>query len=387
MACMRTVAAPNYRPPCGRLEATRRPPASIVPLFRGAPSTARGSFVVRQKCRKRMRRASSAILTGMDAREHTYLRSAPRPIIGRFAPTPSGRMHLGNVFASLIAWLSARSAGGSVVLRVEDLDPRTQSGPWTELLLDDLRWLGLEWDGDPVYQHDRVERYREAVGRLSAAGLTYPCFCTRAELHAASAPHASDGTPVYTGTCRDLTPEEISARSATRPPAVRLRVPDGDDPRGTIAFEDRVYGTQRQVLAQECGDFLVRRSDGVFAYQLAVVVDDADMGVTEVVRGCDLMSSTPRQIYLERLLDLSEPAYAHIPLLLAPDGRRLAKRDRDLDMGELRTRFGTPAALLGWLAGIAGLAPDTAPRSASQLAETFSWETVREHRENMVIGR
>lgn len=306
-------------------------------------------------------------------------------VVGRFAPTPSGRMHLGNVYASLMAWLSARSQGGSVVLRVEDLDPRTQSGPWTELLLDDLRWLGLEWDGNPIYQHKRVDLYCAAVEKLKAAGLIYPCFCTRAELHAASAPHASDGTPVYAGTCRGLTPEEIAERRATRPPALRLRVPDRDDPHGTIAFEDRAYGLQRQVLALECGDFLVQRSDGVFAYQLAVVVDDADMGVTEVVRGCDLMSSTPRQIYLERLLGLPEPAYAHIPLLLAPDGRRLAKRDRDLDMGELRARFGTPAALLGWLAGIAGLAPDTAPRTAGQLADLFSWEAVREHRENMVV--
>ena len=322
--------------------------------------------------------------TTQDTLQSARAGEAPR-VVGRFAPTPSGRMHLGNVYASLVAWLSARNQGGSVTLRVEDLDPRTQSGPWTELLFDDLRWLGLEWDGDPVYQHERVDLYRAAVERLEAAGLTYPCFCTRAELHAASAPHATDGTPVYAGTCRGLTPEEIAERRATRPPALRLRVPDSDDPRGTIAFEDRVYGPQHQVLAQECGDFLVRRSDGVFAYQLAVVVDDAAMGVTEVVRGCDLMSSTPRQIYLEQLLGLPEPAYAHIPLLLAPDGRRLAKRDRDLDMGELRTRFSTPTALLGWLAGIAGLASDTAPRTAGQLADLFSWEAVREHRENMMI--
>lgn len=311
----------------------------------------------------------------------------PLCVVGRFAPTPSGRMHLGNVYASLIAWLSARSQGGSIVLRIEDLDPRTQSGPWTKLLLDDLHWLGLEWDGDPVYQHNRIEAYEDATRRLVDAKLTYPCFCTRAELHAASAPHASDGTPIYAGTCRHLTEAEVAKRRQTRPPALRLRVPEARDPAGTIAFEDRVYGGQRQVLATECGDFLIRRSDGVFAYQLAVVVDDAEMGVTEIVRGCDLMSSGPRQIYLQNLLGFPHPAYAHVPLLLAPDGRRLAKRDRDLDMGELRARFGSPAALLGWLAGTTGLAPDTAPRTANQLAETFSWNLVRAHRENLVIAR
>lgn len=307
-------------------------------------------------------------------------------VVGRFAPTPSGRMHLGNVYASLIAWLSVRSAGGRVVLRVEDLDPRTQSGPWTDLLLDDLRWLGLAWDGEPVYQHDRLELYRDAARELDATGLTYPCFCTRAELHAASAPHASDGTPVYAGTCRDLSPEEVAARSRVRPPALRLRVPDAADPAGTITFTDRVYGPQHQVLACECGDFLVRRSDGVFAYQLAVVVDDAEMGVTEIVRGCDLLPSTPRQIYLQRLLGLPQPAYAHVPLLLAPDGRRLAKRDHDLDMGELRARFDSAAALLGWLAGLTGLAPDTAPRTADELAASFSWDAVRAHRENRPVS-
>ena len=306
--------------------------------------------------------------------------------IGRFAPSPSGRMHLGNVYAALIAWLSARSQGGRVVMRVEDLDPRAKSGPWAELLLDDLRWLGLTWDGEPVYQSDRLDLYEGAAARLRDRGLVYPCFCTRAELHAASAPHASDGAPVYPGTCRSLSSGEVASRAVGRPPAWRMRVPPAEDPAGSYAFEDRVYGPQRQVLAEECGDFLIRRSDGVFAYQLAVVVDDAEMGVTEVVRGRDLIGSVPRQLYLQDLLGFPHPFYAHVPLLVAADGRRLSKRDRDLDMGELRARYGTAERLLGALAAATGLAPDAAPVSAERLASSFSWELVRAHREDVVCA-
>ena len=152
------------------------------------------------------------------------------PVVGRFAPSPTGRMHLGNVAASLLAWLSVRSQGGRIVLRIEDLDDRARSGPWTELLMDDLRWLGLDWDEGPYYQTERLDLYGAALAKLDALGLLYPCFCTRAELHAASAPHASDGTPVYAGTCRDLTSAQVAERSALRPPAVRLRVPAVDDP-------------------------------------------------------------------------------------------------------------------------------------------------------------
>ena len=311
---------------------------------------------------------------------------AAPPVVGRFAPSPSGRMHLGNVFSCLCAWLSARSQGGSIVLRIEDLDDRCKRPELAAQLIDDLAWLGLEWDEGPYYQHDRLDLYESALRQLQDAGLTYPCFCTRAELHTASAPHASDGTPIYRGICRGLSAEEIARRSALRAPATRLRVPAVDDLAGdVIEFVDRTYGAQCEALATECGDFLVRRSDGVFAYQLAVVVDDAAMGVTEVVRGCDLLGSTPRQIYLQHLLGLPTPHYAHIPLLMSPGGHRLSKRDRDLDLGELRARFGTPEALLGWLAGQTGIAPDTAPRSAEQLVEHFSWDAIRAHRENITI--
>lgn len=345
--------------------------------------------------------ASRAILVRMDINARniaTALASTPTttaasatpatsaPVVGRFAPSPSGRMHLGNVFSCLCAWLSARSQGGSIVLRIEDLDDRCKRPELAAQLIDDLAWLGLEWDEGPYYQHDRLDLYEDALRQLQDAGLTYPCFCTRAELHTASAPHASDGTPIYRGACRGLSAEEIARRSALRAPATRLRVPAVDDLAGdVIEFVDRTYGAQCEALATECGDFLVRRSDGVFAYQLAVVVDDAAMGVTEVVRGCDLLGSTPRQIYLQHLLGLPTPHYAHIPLLMSPDGRRLSKRDRDLDLGELRARFGTPEALLGWLAGQTGIAPDTTPRSAEQLVEHFTWDVIRAHRENITV--
>ena len=313
--------------------------------------------------------------------------STPMPVVGRFAPSPSGRMHLGNVFSCLCAWLSSRSQGGRIVLRIEDLDDRCKRPELAAQLIDDLDWLGLEWDEGPYYQHDRLDLYEAALHQLQDAGLTYPCFCTRAELHAASAPHASDGTPIYRGVCRGLSAEEIARRSTLRAPATRLRVPTVDDlADDVVEFVDRTYGAQCEALATECGDFLVRRSDGVFAYQLAVVVDDAAMGVTEVVRGCDLLGSTPRQIYLQHLLGLPTPHYAHIPLLMSPDGRRLSKRDRDLDLSELRARFGAPEALLGWLAGQTGIAPDATPRSAEQLVEHFSWDIIREHRENIVMS-
>lgn len=302
---------------------------------------------------------------------------------GRFAPTPSGRMHLGNAFAALVAWLSARAAGGEMVLRVEDLDPRAANRERAEALIDDLRWLGLDWDEGPYWQSKRGEAYADALARLDAAGLTYPCFCTRAELHAASAPHASDGTPVYAGTCRGLTPEEVARRSAERPPATRLRVPDEADPAGTIEFLDLAYGTYREVLARECGDFLVRRSDGVVAYQLAVVVDDALMGVTQVVRGRDLLGSCARQIYLAGLLGFDAPQYGHVPLLVAPDGRRLAKREKDLDLGSLRERGVSPERVVGTLAAAAGLADPGCETAPAELVGAFSWDRLR--REDIVV--
>ena len=308
------------------------------------------------------------------------------PVVGRFAPSPSGRMHLGNAFSALIAWLSARSSGGRMVLRIEDLDPRASSRERAKTLIDDLAWLGLDWDEGPHYQSDRLAAYDDAIVRLEELGLTYPCFCTRAELHAASAPHASDGTYLYAGTCRGLSHEEVALRAELRPPATRLRVPNEDDPAGTIAWTDLCFGPRQEVLARECGDFLIRRSDAVIAYQLAVVVDDCLMGVNQVVRGCDLLGSSARQTYLARLLGFEAPTFGHVPLLVAPDGRRLSKRDRDLDLGAMREAGAAPETVVGALAAAADLVEAGAQARPSDLVDAFSWDKIAAHRGDIVVG-
>lgn len=302
------------------------------------------------------------------------------PCIGRFAPTPSGRMHLGNVFSALMAWASVRSQNGSLILRIEDLDIRAHNPQYTSLLLDDLQWLGLTWDRGPFFQSKRSELYQDALLKLKQQKLLYPCFCSRADLHAAQAPHASDGTYVYAGTCRNLSQSERKELSSHKIPATRIHVPNK-----IYAFEDKVYGQTSQNLSKLCGDFIVQRADEVFAYQLAVVVDDADMGVTEVVRGSDLLSSTPRQLYLQDVLGFSHPIYAHLPLLVAPDGRRLSKRNHDLDLGVLRDQGKTPEEILGFLAYCIGLAEKEEPLSAAQVANRFSWDVLRAHRKNVVV--
>lgn len=299
------------------------------------------------------------------------------PIRGRFAPSPSGRMHMGNLFAALLAWLDVRSLGGEMLLRMEDLDPDRCRQSYLDQLADDLVWLGLDWDlgwqpGDREYcQSSRTAHYREAFDRLAAQGLVYPCFCTRKELLAASAPHASDGARVYSGRCRSLSQAEREALLAGgRSPAWRIRVPAE-----TISFTDGNFGPQSQQLDRDCGDFILRRSDGVYAYQLAVTADDGAMGVTRVVRGQDLLSSTPRQIWLLKQLGYPVPAYCHLPLLLSPDGRRLSKRDRDLDMGYLRAHT-TPEKLVGFLAYAAGLLPRPQAVTPYELVGEFAWDKV-----------
>lgn len=306
-------------------------------------------------------------------------------VVGRFAPTPSGRMHLGNVFSALMAWLAVRSADGRMVLRIEDLDTRAQNPQVAQDLMRDLEWLGLDWDEGPYYQSQRRDLYQAAVDDLASRGLTYPCFCSRADLHAASAPHASDGTYIYQGTCRGLTPAQVAEKATGRPPATRLVVPAATDPAGAIAFTDAVYGPQREVLASECGDFIIRRSDGVFAYQLVVVVDDGLMGINQVVRGMDLLGSCARQTYLARLLGFQPPAYAHVPLLVAPDGRRLAKREKDLDLGALRAAGVSPQQICGALAAAAGFIEPGQNSTPRELIEAFSWEKLAAHRGNIVV--
>ena len=292
--------------------------------------------------------------------------SAP---VGRFAPTPSGRMHLGNVFAALIAWLSVRSQGGSLVLRMEDLDTQRTSEEFAQLLRQDLLWLGLDWDMETQPQSQRGPVYDRYFERLADMGLLYPCYCTRSQLHSVNAPHLSDGTYVYAGTCRNLSAQQQAAFG--RKPAWRVIVPDR-----IWTVEDRAQGTYRENLATDCGDFVVRRADGVYVYQLAVTVDDGESGVTEVVRGMDLLSSAPRQMYLQELLGFSHPEYGHVPMLMAPDGRRLSKRDRDMDLGFLQSHT-TPEKLLGLLAFSAELIPTPEPISARELAGEFSWEKLR----------
>ena len=306
-------------------------------------------------------------------------------VVGRFAPSPSGRMHLGNIYSAVLSWLSARSQGGRWILRIEDLDRQRCRPEYAAQIEDDLRWLGLDWDeggslggpNGPYYQSERDAVYERELQKLEARGLLYPCFCTRADIMASSAPHQTDGVVVYGGRCRTLSAAERAVLSTERKPATRLCVPDAD-----CTFTDGHYGLQHYNLARDCGDFIVRRADGNFAYQLAVVTDDALMGVTEVVRGCDLLAATPQQIYLYGLLGYPAPQFAHIPLLVAPDGRRLAKRNAGTDMGSLRQRY-TPQQLLGLIAHLAGLTEQCEELSISEIISLFAWNKVPT--ENIVV--
>ena len=298
---------------------------------------------------------------------------------GRFAPSPTGFLHLGNLWCALLAWLSAKAAGGTLVLRMEDLDPARCRADYAARLLEDLCWLGLSWDegpdvggpAGPYVQSDCGALYAAALERLARRAELYPCYCTRADLHAANAPHLADGTVVYGGRCRGLSPAQRAAREAAgRRGALRIAAPDE-----TIRFTDKLLGPQRQNLAAECGDLILRRADGVYAYQLAVVVDDGRMGITQVVRGRDLVFSTARQLYLQRLLGLPQPDYYHVPMLVNPAGQRLSKREQSLGAAALRGRY-TARELCGELAAMAGLTDTPAPVRPAELLEVFSWDKV-----------
>ena len=289
--------------------------------------------------------------------------------VGRFAPTPSGRMHLGNVFAALVAWVSVRSRGGSLVLRMEDLDTQRTSQENAQILREDLLWLGLDWDLETPPQSQRSDVYDRYFEMLKDQKLLYPCYCTRSQLHNVNAPHQSDGTYVYPGTCRGLTPQQRAAFQ--RSPAWRVRVPEE-----MWQVDDLAQGLFTQNLLTQCGDFVVRRADGVYVYQLAVTVDDGEAGVTEVVRGMDLLGSAPRQMYLQSLFGFPHPTYGHVPMLLSADGRRLSKRDKDLDLGVLRQHV-SPETLIGVLAFSAGLIPKNEPISAMELASQFDWSKLQ----------
>lgn len=282
--------------------------------------------------------------------------------IGRFAPSPTGPLHLGSLVAAVASWLSARSAGGRWLVRMEDIDtPRVIPGSADEILAA-LRRYGLEWDGEVVRQSERTSLYAAALARLRASGLVYDCGCSRAELQrAASAPTGAE--PVYPGTCRDGLAEGKVAR------AIRFRAPDE-----VIAFEDRLAGRISENVAQATGDFVVRRADGIFAYQLAVVVDDAEQGVTEVVRGADLLTSTARQIALQRALGYPTPSYAHVPLVTNPDGSKLGKRDGALPLPTLddqRVRETLMTALRHL--GIESVEAGTPREMLDRALDRFSW--------------
>ncbi len=291
---------------------------------------------------------------------------------GRFAPSPSGRMHLGNVASSLVAWLSAKSAGGEMVLRIEDLDRGRCTREYAEQIVRDFARLGLDCDEGGLVsgymQSGCDDYYRSVLERIATKANVYPCFCTRAELHAASAPHATDGTPIYDGRCKRLSPTERDRMLSERSAALRVEVPDRE-----YAFDDLRLGWVSQNLASECGDFVLRRSDGIFSYQLAVVADDIRMGVTEVVRGRDLADSTPRQLYLYELLDAKPPRYLHTPLLVAPDGKRLSKREQSLDLGRLFD-IARPERIVGELAWRLGLIDRSEAVTPTELLREFSRE-------------
>ena len=292
-------------------------------------------------------------------------------VTGRFAPTPSGRLHLGNLLCMLLSYLSVRSKDGKFLLRIEDLDAPRCPQRLSLQAIEDLEWFGFTWDEKPLFQSERTAIYQAHLEMLIQKGLIYPCFCTRAQLMASVAPNLGDTQVVYQRTCAGLTKDEIEKLSQNRSPAMRMRVPDE-----VISFEDGLYGMQSENLAKDCGDFILRRSDGLFGYQLAVVVDDALSGVNEVVRGRDILTATPRQIYLLRELGYPVPDYIHIPLLMDCHGRRLAKRDKDLDLTALSRRF-TPEELLGKLAYSAGILPEERPASLKELTKLFDWNKVK----------
>jgi len=323
-----------------------------------------------------------------------------RPARGRFAPSPTGELHLGNARTALLAWLWTRHTGGKFVMRVEDVDrPRVKAG-LARKQLEELAWLGLDWDEGPVltaedlpalagggpdasaleesgphgpyFQSQRSALYDAAIDKLRQAGHVYDCFCSRAEIASASAPHGlEEEGPRYPGTCRDLTASQRTERTRARKPALRLRVPGG-----AVEFEDLISGPQRFDPQAEVGDFVLRRADGIHSYQLAVVVDDAAMDVTQVLRGADLLSSTARQIVLYRLLGAPEPAWAHAPLVLGPGGRRLSKRDRAVSLSAMKQMGEDPRRIVASLASISGLSTDGGACSPAQLITSFALDRV-----------
>lgn len=300
-------------------------------------------------------------------------------IHGRLAPSPTGYLHLGNAWSFLLAWLFARSNNGLLTLRIEDIDPERSKPEFIRAILEDLSWLGLDWDYGPggsapgrqefYLQSARHAVYEAALDKLAVKKLTYPCFCSRRELRSlANAPHIGDAGVFYPGTCRRLSKDEAGARlAAGRAHAIRLIAPEGES-----VFDDLLRGEVRFPASELGGDFALRRSDGVFAYQLACAVDDGEMGINQIVRGRDLLSSTPRQLYLGALLGYPAAQYAHVPLLLDGQGERLAKRHQSLALRTLRERGARPGAVIGYLGFLAGINPSGADRMPRELLPAFA---------------
>lgn len=312
------------------------------------------------------------------------------PPRGRFAPSPTGLLHLGNAWTALLAWLDARQRGGAFVLRIEDLDPDRSRPAYVAQLLHDLRWLGLDWDEGPdvggpyapYAQDQRRARYAAALEALLARDLVYPCFCTRAEIRAAaSAPHGPPRHEACPNRCRELSAAERRARiAAGRRPSLRVRMPTHST---VITFEDLSRGLIQEDVAQAAGDFVVQRSDGVHAYQLAVVVDDGAMAISHVIRGADLLSSTARQIWLHQQLGFTPPRFGHVPLLIDTAGQRLSKRHAALALAELRAAGRRPTEIVGWLAHWAGLIDRPAALQPRDMIGRLDWQ--RLPRQDIVI--
>src|SRR5258706_881668 len=288
-------------------------------------------------------------------------------IVGRLAPSPTGHLHLGHAWAFLLAWWHARSRGGRIVLRLEDLDVERVKPGMLEATLDDLRWLGLDWDGEPLVQSRGVTDIDAAAHSLLARDLAYPCVCTRKEIQAAqSAPHSDELTTIYPGTCRGKFPSlEAAERASSRPAALRFLVPDT-----TVRIDDAIQGVREYDARTVLGDFPISRSLGLPAYQLALVVDDERQGVTEVVRGVDLLESCARQWLLQEALGYRHPRWWHVPLITDDSGRRLAKRSDDVSLARLRAAGADPRQIVAWVARAAGMTLDH-PSHAREIIGRF----------------
>lgn len=301
-------------------------------------------------------------------------------VVGRYAPSPTGPLHHGNLRTALLAWLQVRLKGGSFLLRIDDLDQARNQAGATERLLDDLQWLGIDWQGEPYFQSRHLAEYEIAFESLKRDNLIFPCRCSRKDIAiAASAPHDSDQVSVYPGTCRPesgvMRPERLSQYAEMKPTEVAWRFQVADQ---IISFTDLLLGKQNINLSTTVGDFVIKRKDGVFAYQLATVVDDALMGITDVLRGDDLLDSTPRQLALADVLGYNRPNYWHVPLMQDASGQRMSKRGESETLESWRKSGKSSSAYIGFLAHSLNLVETTEPISCERLASSLTLDSLRQ---------